>query len=380
MKNITILGSTGSVGTQTLDVVRHHSDILKVKVLTCKNKIDLIQKQIKEFNPEIIAVMDKEKADELKNKVDIPVLSGRAGLNKVACFDEAELVVNSLVGSVGLEPTIKAIQHNKDIALANKETLVVGGNLIMDKIKHHNVNMIPIDSEHCAIHQCLNGEKKEEIYRIIVTASGGPFKDYTKEQLEKVTVKDAMNHPTWNMGKKITIDSATLMNKGFEILEAYHLFGVELSRIKAVIHPQSIVHSMVEFVDGNLIAQIGITDMRIPIKYALTYPNRIDTCFPKLNLVKIDKLTFRLINKELFPCIKYAREAGEIGGSMPVILNGANEVAVEYFLKNKIKFLDIPKTIRVMMDNHKLIKNPDLDEILEQDKRIKVQTKNLLDN
>jgi 1-deoxy-D-xylulose-5-phosphate reductoisomerase len=378
MKNICILGSTGSIGTQTLDVVRNHPEILSVKALSCDSRIDLLLKQINEFHPEAVAVMQKGKADELSQQADIPVYYGIEGFNKIACMHEADTVVNSLVGSVGLEPTIKAIKSNKNIALANKETLVIAGELVMKAVEHHNVNIIPIDSEHVAIHQCLAGGKKHEIHRIIVTASGGPFRDYTQAQLEKATVKDALNHPTWRMGSKITIDSSTLMNKGFEILEAHHLFNVPLSQIKAVIHPQSIIHSMVEFVDGNLIAQIGVTDMRIPIKYALTYPERIHTHFPKLNLVEIEKLTFHLVNKNLFPCIKYAREAGEIGGSMPVVLNAANEVAVDAFLNGQIGFLDIPKTIRKMMDSHKMVNNPDLDCIIDLDKKVKKETQAMI--
>jgi 1-deoxy-D-xylulose-5-phosphate reductoisomerase len=323
--------------------------------------------------------MNKEKAKELSEKVDIPVYSGMPGLIKIACLDEINMVVNSLVGSIGLEPTVAAIHEHKDIALANKETLVIAGELVMKEVAKHQVKIIPIDSEHCAIHQCLNGANKAEIQRMIITASGGPFKDYSREQLDNVKAKDALNHPTWHMGNKITIDSSTLMNKGFEILEAHHLFDIELVRIKAVIHPQSIIHSMIEFIDGNLIAQIGVTDMRMPIKYALTHPQRIGTVFPKLNLVEIEKLTFKLINKELFPCIKYAYEAGEIGGTMPVVLNAANEVAVDYFLDDRIRFMDIPKTIRCMMDAHSVRNNPSLSAIIALDTKIKKEAKAVLD-
>src|SRR3989338_576688 len=362
MKHLLILGSTGSIGTQTLEIVKQHPDEFKIVGLTTNKNSDLLLKQIKEFKPKAVAVMDKSKVDDLLNFSSCQVYSGMDGLNKIATLDEADTVVNSLVGSVGIEPTYNAIRSKKNIALANKETLVAAGSIIMEEVKKNKINLIPIDSEHSAIFQCLNGENINEASKITITCSGGPFKNYTKEQLENATLQAALKHPIWNMGNKITIDSATLMNKGFEVIEAHWLYGIAYEKIKVVIHPQSIIHSLVEFVDKSVIAQLGLPDMKIPIQYALAYPKRFENIQTPLDLVKIKTLEFREPDFEMFPCLKYAYEAGVAGGTLPAVTNAANEIAVYAFLDNKIKFLDVPRLIRKMMDEHNAIKNPALKE------------------
>jgi len=371
MKHLSILGSTGSIGTQTLDIIREHPNKFKVIGLTTNRNIELLKKQIEEFRPEAVAVMDEEKADELK--ADIQVYKGMDGLIKIAKLSGADTVVNSLVGSIGVLPTIEAIKEKKNIALANKETLVTAGQIVMNELKKNKVSLMPIDSEHSAIFQCLNGENISEVSRITITCSGGAFKNYTKEQLEKATAKDALKHPTWSMGAKITIDCATLMNKGFEVIEAHWLYGLSYEKIGTVLHPESVIHSLVEFQDSSVIAQLGLPDMGIPIQYALSYPKRFQNALTRLDLKKIRQLNFREINHKLFPCLSYAYEAGKTGGTLPAVMNAANEIAVKYFLRDKIKFLDIPRIIKQKMDEHKLIKNPSIDEILDVDKKIKEQ-------
>lgn len=379
IKTISILGSTGSIGTQTLDIVRKFPKEFKVVALSCNSNIELLKKQIEEFKPKIVAVFNKKKADELK--ADIPIYKGMDGLLKVAIFREANTVVNSLVGSIGVLPTVKAIENLKNVALANKETLVTAGEIIMKKLKFHKTTLLPIDSEHSAILQCLQGENIKYVNKITITCSGGAFRNKTKEELENVKASDALQHPTWNMGAKITIDSATLMNKGFEVIEAHWLYGLDYTKIDVVIHPQSIIHSLVEFKDNSVIAQLGVPDMRIPIQYALTYPKRLSNLdLPQLNLVDIKKVTFEEPDLERFPCLGMAYDAGIKGGTMPVVMNAANEIAVKYFLQDKIRFLDIPGLIIKMMDKHKLIKNPSLDEVLEVDKKIKEQTEETIKN
>ena len=400
MKTLSLLGSTGSIGTQTLEIVKNNLKEFKIAGLTTNNNIELLKKQILEFKPEAVAVMEGEKADLLKKSVDINVYSGIDGIIKVAKLNDADTVVNSLVGSIGVRPTIEAIKSKKNIALANKETLVAAGSIVMEEVKKNNVNLMPIDSEHSAIFQCLNGEiynnknpinnnlnnknkingYKNVVNKIIITASGGPFRNYTKEQMEKVTVNDALKHPTWNMGNKITIDSATLMNKGFEVIEAHWLYGIDYNNIEVVIHPQSIIHSMVEFKDNSTLAQLSLPDMKIPIQYALSYPKRLTLKTKKLNLTEIKNLDFEKPNFDLFPCLKYAYDAGNIGGTMPAVLNAANEVAVHSFLNKKIKFNEIPRIIKKMMDSHNVIKNPALNDILEVDKKIKEETKKFVEN
>jgi len=379
MKHLSILGSTGSIGTQTLEIVRQFPNEFKVVGLSANKNSDLLLKQIKEFKPKAVAIMDKSKVDDLLNFSSCQIYSGLEGLNKIVALQEADTVVNSLVGSIGIEPTYNAIKHKKNIALANKETLVAAGSIIMEESKKNDVKIMPIDSEHSAIFQCLNGENIKEVSKITITCSGGPFRNYTKEQLENATIQDALKHPTWNMGNKITIDSATLMNKGFEIIEAHWLYGIEYEKIKVVIHPQSIVHSLVEFLDKSVIAQLGLPDMKLPIQYALAYPKRFPTMQSSLDLAKIKTLDFKEPDFEMFPCLKYAYEAGMAGGTLPCVMNAANETAVYAFLDDKIRFLDIQKLIRKMMDEHEIIKNPTLKDILEADRKTKEKTKNIIE-
>ncbi len=380
MKKLSILGSTGSIGTQTLDIVKNNPHEFKIVGLTANKNIELLKNQINEFKPEAVAVMDNEKADLLKEDVDINVYSGIDGIIKIAALDETDTVVNSLVGSIGVKPTVEAIRNKKNIALANKETLVTAGSIVMEEVKKNDVNLMPIDSEHSAIFQCINGENINDINKIIITASGGPFRDYTKQQLENVSVDGALNHPTWNMGNKITIDSATLMNKGFEVIEAHWLYGISYKDIEVVTHPQSIIHSLVEFKDNSTVAQLSLPDMKMPIQYALSYPKRFELNVKKLNLTEVKNLSFEKPNFELFPCLKYAYDAGNIGGTIPAVLNAVNEVAVYAFLDNKIKFLDIPRLIKTMIEKHNVIKNPVLNEILEIDKKIKEETQKIIES
>ncbi len=393
MKTLSILGSTGSIGTQTLEIVKNNPREFKIAGLTGNNNIELLKKQIIEFKPEAIAVIDKEKADllkyflkkdsEIKNKgISINIYSGVEGIIKIATLNAADTVVNSLVGSIGIKPTIEAIKNKKNIALANKETLVAAGSIVMEEARKNNVNLMPIDSEHSAIFQCINGEieKINSIKKIILTASGGPFRDYTKAKLEKVTVKDALSHPTWSMGNKITIDSATLMNKGFEVIEAHWLYDIPYEDIEVIIHPQSIIHSMVEFKDSSTLAQLSFPDMKIPIQYALSYPKRLHLNAKKLDLAEIKNLAFEKPDLGNFPCLRYAFEAGKAGGTMPAALNAANEAAVNAFLENKIKFREISKIINKMLNGHKTIKTPNLNQILELDKKIKGETEKIIKN
>jgi 1-deoxy-D-xylulose-5-phosphate reductoisomerase len=378
MKKISILGSTGSVGTQTLGVIKSNPEKFKITGLTANRSIELLKKQIDKFNPKAVAVMDPKKAEELQSMVNVQVYSGMEGIIKIATLEKSDTVVNSLVGSVGVKPTIEAIRSKKNIALANKETLVVAGEIVMEEAKKNNVKVTPIDSEHSAIFQCLNGENINNVNRIIVTASGGPFKDYSMEQLEKVTVENALDHPTWKMGNKITIDCATLMNKGFEVIETHWFYGVGYDKIDVMIHPQSIIHSLVEFRDKATIAQLSFPNMELPIQYALSHPERFDLNIKELDLAEIKNLSFEKPDFEKFPCLKYAFDAGKAGGTLPAAMNAANEVAVNAFLNNKIKFLDIQKIIKKIIDEHNTIKNPDLDQILKVDIETKEETKKII--
>ena len=379
MKNISILGSTGSIGTQTLELVRQFPDEFKVVGLSTNKNYDLLLKQIKEFRPKAVAIMDKTQVDNLLNFSSCQVYSGIEGLNKIAALQEADTIINSLVGSIGVEPTYNAIRAKKNVALANKETLVAAGSVIMDEVKKNNVNLMPIDSEHSAIFQCLNGENINEVEKITITCSGGPFKKYTKEQMENATAKDALKHPTWKMGAKITIDSATWMNKGFEVIEAHWLYNIGYDRIKVIIHPQSIVHSLVEFRDKSVIAQLGLPDMKVPIQYALSYPKRFQSMQKSLDLAEIKQLDFLEPDLERFPCLKYAYDAGTIGGTLPCVMNAANEIAVHAFLDSKIRFPDIARLIKKAMDTHNAIKDPSLKDILNVDKKIKEETKKIIE-
>ena len=379
MKYLSILGSTGSIGTQTLDIVRQFPNEFKVVGLSSNKNSDLLLKQIKEFRPKAVAIMDKSKVDDLLNFSSCQVFSGIEGLNKIASLSECGTVVNALVGSVGIEPTYNAAKNKKNIALANKETLVAAGSVIMDEVKKNNVNLMPIDSEHSAIFQCINGEITKEVEKITLTCSGGPFRNFSAEQLRSATREDALKHPTWNMGNKITIDSATLMNKGFEVIEAHWLYNIPYDKIEIIIHPQSIIHSMVQFHDKSVIAQLGLPDMKIPIQYALSYPKRFLNNSKSLNLAETRNLEFKTPDFERFPCLKYAYEAGEIGGTLQAVMNAANEIAVHSFLENKIRFLDIPRLIRKMMDNHNSIKSPSLNDILEADRKTKEEARRIIE-
>ncbi len=369
MKKITILGSTGSIGTQTLDVVDNIN--AKVLGLTANNNIDLLEQQVLKYNPEFVAVMDKEKAKELRQRLSkkVDVLEGMEGIIEVAKNKDADIMLNSLVGDVGLSPTVEAVKNGIDIALANKETLVTGGQYITDLVAKHNVKLLPVDSEHAAIFQCLQGSNEKELRKILLTASGGPFRTKTREELENVTLEQALKHPNWEMGRKITIDSATLANKGLEVIEAKWLFNVEPKQIEVLVHPQSIVHSMVEFCDCSIIAQLGEPDMRLPIQYALTYPNRVHSTFENTNFIG-KNLTFEEPNLENFKALKYAFDTLETGGLMSAVFNSANEVAVEHFLNKKIKFMDISNIIYNTLDAYssKNILNYTLEDIFEADK------------
>ncbi len=380
MKHISILGSTGSIGTQTLDIARQHPKEFKIVGLTANNNIEILEKQIKEFKPLAAAVMDKEKAGILKDRAEIDVYSGIDGIIKIAKLDGANTVVNSLVGSIGIQPTYEAIRAGKNIALANKETLVAAGEVIMGEVRKNDVSLLPIDSEHSAIFQCLNGENINDVKKITITCSGGPFRNFTKEQLANVTKEDALKHPTWSMGAKITVDSATLMNKGFEVIEAHWLYGMEYSKIEVVIHPQSIIHSLVEFKDNSVVAQLGVPDMKIPIQYSLSHPKRMQNNSKALNLAEAKYLEFGEPDFEAFPCLKYAYEAGKTGGTLPAVMNAANEVAVNAFLKDKIRFLDIQRIIKGAMGNHKHIKKPSLGQIMEIDSKVREETEKSVKN
>jgi len=376
MKYISILGSTGSIGVQALQVIDDLNSDFKVVGLSAKSNVDLIEKQIYQFKPEIVALEDKYSADVLKKKIkdaSVEILSGKEGIIKVATIPKADIVLSATVGIAGLAPTLEAIKAGKDIALANKEVLVTSGSLVMKTAKQTGVKILPVDGEHCAIFQCLDGCKdRNSIHRLILTASGGPFRDKTIEELSKVSLENALNHPTWKMGKKITIDSATLMNKGLEVIEARWLFDIDVSKIDVIIHPQSIVHSLVEFTDGSILAQLAVTDMRLPIQFALTYPKRTQSMLPRLDLVKVGQLTFQEVDMDKFPCLKYAYEAIKLGGTMPTVLSGADEVAVDAFLNGKIGFLDISgiikKTMNVYKDSNFSDSEPSLEDIISVDR------------
>ena len=369
MRKISILGSTGSIGTQTLEVVENLENI-KVMAITGNSNITLLEKQARKFQPELVAVMDEKNAGILKEKLadmDIRVVSGMDGLVEAATYDGVDTVVTSVVGNVGLKPTFEAIRAGKNIALANKETLVSAGQLVMDLAKKHNIQIYPVDSEHSAIFQSLQGNEENKIERILLTASGGPFRGKKREELLHVTAADALKHPNWSMGNKITIDSATLMNKGLEVMEAKWLFGVDVDQIEVLIHPQSIVHSAVEYEDGAIMAQLGEPDMRVPIQYALTYPKRVKSSFPRVNFMQRGNLTFDQPDMETFQCLSLAYRALKTGGTLPAVLNGANEVAVSRFLKGDIGFLQIPELIEQTMDAYTVKQEYTLEDLLEAD-------------
>ena len=371
MKKILILGSSGSIGVNTLNVVRNFSDKFRVVGLTVNSRIDVLEQQIKEFNPEFVVVTDKVKAKELKSKIGnfCDVLSGIDELLIAASTRDYDILLGSIVGFAGLAPTLEAIKRGKRIALANKETLVVAGELVTKLVLENNAEIIPVDSEHSAIYQCLVGENLNEVEKLILTASGGPFLNKDKSFFENATVDEALNHPNWKMGSKITIDSATMMNKGLEVIEAYWLFGLPVDKIDVVIHPQSIVHSMVQFVDGSIKAQLGLPDMKLPIQYALTFPERFKNNFKRTNLPAINNLTFFKPDFNKFECLKLAFDVLKVGGSAPCVLNAANEIAVDKFINKKIKFSQISQLISKALDKIENHSDPDIETIFECDKK-----------
>ena len=383
MKKISILGSTGSIGTQALDVIAHNQDKFKVTALSCAKSLPLLCRQIEEFSPEAVAVRDEADAKELADKYKkLEIFWGAEGLKTIASMESCDMVLNSLMGMKGLEPTMAAIESGKDIAFANKETLVAGGQLVMDAVKKHGVAMLPVDSEHSAIFQSLQGNQDNEIRRILLTASGGPFRGYSLEQLEQVSLEQALNHPNWAMGSKITIDSATMMNKGLEVIEARWLFDVPLEKIQVVVHPQSILHSAVEYMDSSVIGQMGNPDMRIPIAYAFSYPERMDLSdvTQPLDLFSLKEgMSFYPADRSVFKTIDLAYEACREGGSCPVVLNGANEVLVDLFLHGKIRFIDIQNFLIQMMEVHQMKRNLDLETILEEDMRGREDVRKLVE-
>ncbi|MBN3943999.1 MAG: 1-deoxy-D-xylulose-5-phosphate reductoisomerase [Nostoc sp.] len=375
MKAITLVGSTGSIGTQTLDIVTQYPDQFRIVGLAAGNNVEMLAAQIRQFRPKIAAICSEDKLPALKEAIiDLDpqpiLLAGDAGVIEVARYGDAQTVVTGIVGCAGLLPTIAAIEAGKDIALANKETLIAGAPVVLPLVEKHGVKLLPADSEHSAIFQCLQGVPKDGLRKILLTASGGAFRDWDVEKLADVTVADALKHPNWSMGRKITVDSATLMNKGLEVIEAHFLFGLDYENIEIVIHPQSIIHSLIELQDTSVLAQLGWPDMRLPLLYALSWPDRIYTNWERLDLVKAGNLTFREPDHQKYPCMQLAYAVGKAGGSMPAVLNAANEQAVALFLDEKIRFLDIPRCIEWVCDRHQNDNraNPSLDDILAADK------------
>jgi 1-deoxy-D-xylulose-5-phosphate reductoisomerase len=383
MKNITILGSTGSIGCSTLDVVAKNPERFRVRALAAGENVKTLKKQIEKFRPEVVAVKTKKTAlqlrESLKAKTRVKIVYETEGLKEVASFPASDIVVSAISGSAGLIPTLAAIHAGKNIALANKETMVLAGEIVTKQSRKKGINIIPVDSEHSAIFQCLQGNRREDFRRIILTASGGPFLNFTESQLKKVTLDQALRHPKWEMGKKITIDSASMMNKGLEVIEAKWLFDADIHAIDVLIHPQSIVHSMVEFTDGAMMAQMGIPDMKIPIAYALSYPARMIIDLPRLNLIKVKSLEFYQPDVKKFPCLNLAREAGICGGTAPAVLNAADEVAVSAFIKKKILFTDLPIIIDKVLRMHSVVYHPSLDDILQADLWARTKTEKIIE-
>ena len=375
MKNIYLLGATGSIGTQVLEIAKKYPKQYKIITISGYNNVQGLKNIIEDFSPKFVACKDLDTMNILKNEYrDVEFGYGEEGLIKAATYNKEDkngYLLNALVGSSGLVPTVEAIKINRNILLANKETLVMAGNYVMDLVKKHNVLFYPIDSEHSAIWQCLKCGKKKDVKRIIITASGGSFRDKTKEELENVTISDALNHPNWSMGKKITIDSATMMNKGFEVIEAHHLFDMPVSKIETIVHKESIIHSLVEYKDTSMVAVMNEHSMLVPISYAMSYPNRYKLPVKSLNLAELGSLHFEKMDFEKYPCLKLAYEAIEMGGLAPAVLNGANEAAVNLFLNGKIKFLDIYKIVKYTLNNFENIENPSIENIIDIDKKVK---------
>lgn len=384
MKSISILGSTGSIGCNTLKVVEHLRNEFRVVALGAGKNVEKLAEQIEQFQPELVAVDSEMSAEDLLERLShfntqIPKIAvGEQGLVEVAAHEKTETVVSATVGAVGFVPTLRALESGKRVALANKETLVMAGELMTKAARENRADILPVDSEHNAIHQCLRGESKGEVKRLILTASGGPFRTKSKQEIENATREQALNHPTWNMGDKVTIDSATLMNKGLEVIEAHWLFGFSAEETTVVVHPQSVVHSMVEMVDGSIIAQLGVTDMKHAIQYALTYPVRKANCLPPLDFTKLAQLTFENPDLEKFPCLALAYKSLKIGGTMPAVLNAANEIAVEAFLDDKIKLSDIPKIIETVMNKNESKEAGSLEAILAADETARIQAREIL--
>ena len=381
-RNITLLGSTGSIGTSTLEVLTHLRDYFSVSSLSANGNIDLLEEQVGQFRPRSVAVLDEEKADLLRKRLGrtTEVLGGEKGLLEIAGRDDSDMVLNALVGFSGLRPTLRAIEAGKDIALANKETLVVAGEIVMEAARRHHVRLLPVDSEHSAILQCLQGEDLSAVAKLIITASGGPFLGYSTSRLAAVTVEEALNHPTWKMGAKITVDSATLMNKGLEVIEACRLFGFPPEQIDVLIHPQSIIHSFVEFTDGSVKAQLAMPDMRLPIQYALTYPDRPSAPYRKMNFTELSELTFRQPDHRNFPCLGLASRALQMGGTAPAVLNAANEEAVHMFLEGTIPFTSIPEIVSAALEHCTRQDRVDLEEIFRADTETRQAVRNLVES
>ncbi|MBJ6363413.1 1-deoxy-D-xylulose-5-phosphate reductoisomerase [Paenibacillus sp. GCM10012307] len=369
MKKISILGSTGSIGTQTLDVIASHPERFEVVALTAGSNVELLADQARRFRPRLVALADKSAAERVSDLLPpgTRIVYGEEGIIEAAADTGADLVITALVGSCGLRPTLAAIEAGITIGLANKETLVTAGHLVMQRAAEKNVAILPVDSEHSAIFQCLNGETSKEVRKIVITASGGSFRERTRQELEGVTIEQALNHPNWSMGAKITIDSATMVNKGLEVIEAHWLFGTSYDQIEVIIHPESIIHSFVEFVDYSIIAQLGLPDMRVPIQYALTYPERYPNPAKPLNLAEIGTLNFRPMDMERYPCMAMAFACGRVGGSAPTVFNAANEVAVARFLKGEISFLDIERVLEQVLERHQVTQLADVQAIEEMD-------------
>ncbi len=382
MKKITLLGSTGSIGVNALDVLDKNPKKFKVVALTAGRNIRLLAQQILKFHPKIVAVQSRQDAERLHQilgvKNNIPILYDETGIEEVASYPSSDIVLSAISGAAGLKPTLAAIEAGKDIALANKETMVVAGHIVTKKARQKNIKILPVDSEHSAIFQCLAGQRPENLRRIILTASGGPFYNLSKADLKKVTLAQALKHPRWEMGRKITIDSASLMNKGLEVIEAKWLFNLDIAHIDVLIHPQSVVHSLIELLDGSVLAQLGIADMRIPIAYAFAYPDRMTNELPLLNLAKTGPLEFHQPDMNKFPCLELAYEAGRSGGTAPVVLNAANEVAVAAFIENKICFSDLPKVIEKVLHKHHTTNNPSLENILGIDGEARMQAQSVI--
>jgi len=380
MKRITLLGSTGSIGVSTLSVVQKHPRKFKVVALAAGRNVELLAEQISKFRPEVVAVHSGADALRLKDilgvKNKIPILYDESGICEIASYSPSDIVVSAISGAAGLKPTLAAIEAGKDIALANKETMVIAGQIVTKRARQKNIKILPVDSEHSAIFQCLEGQDRDNLKKIILTASGGPFLKLSKKDLKQVTLQQALRHPRWKMGRKITIDSASLMNKGLEVIEAKWLFNLDMACIDVLIHPQSVVHSMIELVDGSVLAQLGVADMKIPIAYALAYPDRLANDLPVLNLAKAGPLEFYEPDVEKFPCLGLAYEAGRLGGTAPVALNAANEVAVAAFIENRICFTDLAKVIDKVLGKHQTRKTVSLEDVLEADREARMQAQN----